>query len=337
MRNGPPPDKWGSDDTFVCWLAEDVVEHFDLKNAPGIRPKEYSSNITAVPPNGLGHVPRNPDLQDLLSSEKRGKNIRTLDPSRKPTTGKQWEVSSLKTKVNSTSIPPHSGELVSKKSDSCNAQTLAWSSSQPSIPTAPSQPSLRRAVTLPDQGSISEKQNLTAASHATKRKNRGRVSDFVPAPPPVDDFDRHLDIIAASQNSQSDAPKAGSSSYISADMMEDVADLTIGSQSFAPFDPILFPAGSFDIVLILDNRERAYEDRDYIFTELQEKGVSVEQRALVLGDVLWIARRKVPLPNAANECVLGYILERKRLDDLCQSIIGGRFHEQKVTFYFEKM
>jgi len=36
----------------------------------------------------------------------------------------------------------------------------------------------------------------------------------------------------------------------------------------------------------------------------------------------------------AREVVLDYIVERKRMDDLCGSIIDGRFREQKVLFYF---
>ena len=32
----------------------------------------------------------------------------------------------------------------------------------------------------------------------------------------------------------------------------------------------------------------------------------------------------------AREVVLDYIVERKRMDDLCGSIIDGRFREQKV-------
>jgi len=33
----------------------------------------------------------------------------------------------------------------------------------------------------------------------------------------------------------------------------------------------------------------------------------------------------------ARELVLDYIIERKRMDDLCGSIIDGRFREQKVS------
>lgn len=35
-------------------------------------------------------------------------------------------------------------------------------------------------------------------------------------------------------------------------------------------------------------------------------------------------------PSAARELVLDYVVERKRMPDLCSSIIDGRFREQKV-------
>lgn len=50
---------------------------------------------------------------------------------------------------------------------------------------------------------------------------------------------------------------------------------------------------------------------------------------------MWVAREKVaPVPGqlrppVAKELVLDYIIERKRIDDLCGSIMDGRFREQK--------
>ncbi|KAF8527501.1 restriction endonuclease type II-like protein [Hysterangium stoloniferum] len=163
----------------------------------------------------------------------------------------------------------------------------------------------------------------TAASSSRNKAaglNRGRVSDFAPAPLAVDEFDVHLDRQAAA-----------SLSHASADLIDNITDLTVGSGPFPVFDPIVFPSGSYEIILFLDNREvKAKNDRDYIYKELLNEGVNVEQRSLALGDVLWVARRKCPIPDAVNnECILDFILERKRMDDLCQSIKNGRFHEQK--------
>lgn len=48
----------------------------------------------------------------------------------------------------------------------------------------------------------------------------------------------------------------------------------------------------------------------------------------------------VPSPGqlqapVGRELVLDYIIERKRIDDLCGSIIDGRFREQKVSIYIQ--
>ncbi|KAF3842982.1 hypothetical protein F7725_001831 [Dissostichus mawsoni] len=69
--------------------------------------------------------------------------------------------------------------------------------------------------------------------------------------------------------------------------------------------------------------------------ELQRNGVSFDVRKLNVGDFLRVAREKVaPIPGqlqspVGRELVLDYIIERKRMDDLCGSIIDGRFREQK--------
>lgn len=99
--------------------------------------------------------------------------------------------------------------------------------------------------------------------------------------------------------------------------------------------PIDIPPDSFTVELVLDNREiRTQKDRDYISNELYKKGVSYSVRALELGDTIWAARMKDPhfLAQYGEEgdmIPLDYILERKRLDDLINSIKDGRFHEQK--------
>jgi len=52
------------------------------------------------------------------------------------------------------------------------------------------------------------------------------------------------------------------------------------------------------------------------------------------GDFLWIAREILPLGSSAvpHEIVLEWVVERKRMDDLSQSIMDGRFEEQKYRF-----
>jgi crossover junction endonuclease MUS81 len=108
------------------------------------------------------------------------------------------------------------------------------------------------------------------------------------------------------------------------------------------FTPILLPAGSFTVHLVLDTREvRTKTDRDYISEQLNKSGVKAISRALPLGDALWVAKvrpgseRILTSNNVGDdgegndEIMLDHIVERKRLDDLIGSIKDGRFHEQK--------
>ena len=94
-------------------------------------------------------------------------------------------------------------------------------------------------------------------------------------------------------------------------------------------DMITLPHGSYEVVLILDTREiESKSHRDNIADKLTARGVVVETRALRLGDMCWIARRLDPHGDEGDECVLDYVIERKRLDDLCSSIRDGRYNEQ---------
>ena len=101
---------------------------------------------------------------------------------------------------------------------------------------------------------------------------------------------------------------------------------------FEPTKGIIFPAGSYEIILVLDTREiESKSNRDRFSEQLAEKGVKLETRALRLGDVCWIAKRLDGIGGEEDECVLDYVLERKRLDDLCSSMRDGRYHEQCVS------
>lgn len=87
-------------------------------------------------------------------------------------------------------------------------------------------------------------------------------------------------------------------------------------------------------------RDAFVQDRGYIQQKLQEQGVNCVIRMLQLGDFMWVARRRRTMDEALlqagddssgeNELVLGYIGERKRMDDLSSSIVDGRFREQHV-------
>jgi crossover junction endonuclease MUS81 len=112
-----------------------------------------------------------------------------------------------------------------------------------------------------------------------------------------------------------------------------IIDTTI-LPDFDPSKAIVFPTGSYEIVLILDTREiESKNSRDRFAEKLAEKGVKIETRALRLGDVCWIARRLDGLGGEEDECVLDYVVERKRLDDLCSSIRDGRYKEQCVSVH----
>ncbi|XP_078062674.1 structure-specific endonuclease subunit MUS81-like, partial [Mustelus asterias] len=72
-----------------------------------------------------------------------------------------------------------------------------------------------------------------------------------------------------------------------------------------------------------------------LVTELKRNKINFDVRKLHVGDFLWIARERVQhhpgqqQPPRARELVLEYVVERKRMDDLCGSIVDGRFREQK--------
>ncbi|KAK2860433.1 hypothetical protein Q7C36_004599 [Tachysurus vachellii] len=96
--------------------------------------------------------------------------------------------------------------------------------------------------------------------------------------------------------------------------------------------------GDYDIVLCVDFIETTGGNtarKQELVKELQRNGVTFDIRKLNVGDFLWVAREKVaPVPGqlrppVAKELVLDYIIERKRIDDLCGSIMDGRFREQK--------
>ncbi|XP_005754389.1 crossover junction endonuclease MUS81 [Pundamilia nyererei] len=98
--------------------------------------------------------------------------------------------------------------------------------------------------------------------------------------------------------------------------------------------------GTYEIMLCVDFIETtggSHHRKQELVKELQRNGVNFDIRKLNVGDFLWVAREKVaPVAGqlrapVGRELVLDYIVERKRMDDLCGSIIDGRFREQKVV------
>lgn len=83
-------------------------------------------------------------------------------------------------------------------------------------------------------------------------------------------------------------------------------------------------AGTFEVVLIVDQRER-------IELYNSESSLKVETRTLACGDFIWIARpQNMNAHDRTKDIVLDYVVERKRLDDLQSSIFDGRFEQQKL-------
>jgi len=110
----------------------------------------------------------------------------------------------------------------------------------------------------------------------------------------------------------------------------------IMTANFSPDDAIRYTPGTYDIMLVMDTREiKNRRDEDAICKGLSDWGIHVDVRALKLGDIAWIARLKdgmqPELGGDERECVLDYVAERKRLDDLCSSIRDGRYDDQKVS------
>lgn len=79
-----------------------------------------------------------------------------------------------------------------------------------------------------------------------------------------------------------------------------------------------------DIMLIVDNREKKDYDHNFFCDALKLRDISASIRQLSVGDFLWIGTTE-----KGKEVVLDTIIERKKVADLCSSIVSGRYTEQK--------
>ncbi|XP_025734075.1 crossover junction endonuclease MUS81 isoform X1 [Callorhinus ursinus] len=95
--------------------------------------------------------------------------------------------------------------------------------------------------------------------------------------------------------------------------------------------PLALGPGEYRVLLCVDVGEaKGAGHRPELLLELQRLRVTHTVRRLHVGDFVWVAQETRPRdPARPGELVLDHIVERKRLDDLCSSIIDGRFHEQK--------
>lgn len=101
-----------------------------------------------------------------------------------------------------------------------------------------------------------------------------------------------------------------------------------------PLPPGACFSEEYEVVLILDSREQysnvgknRIESLSAHLQMVRSHYANVEVRELKVGDVVWIARSR---HDPQEEYVLDYILERKRVDDLYQSIKSeNRYDKQK--------
>ncbi|KFO28395.1 crossover junction endonuclease MUS81 isoform X2 [Fukomys damarensis] len=95
--------------------------------------------------------------------------------------------------------------------------------------------------------------------------------------------------------------------------------------------PLELGPAEYRVLLCVDIGEtRGAGHRPEMLRELQRLHVNHVVRKLHIGDFVWVAQETRPRdPARPAELVLDHIVERKRLDDLCSSIIDGRFREQK--------
>nr|XP_005333475.1 crossover junction endonuclease MUS81 isoform X1 [Ictidomys tridecemlineatus] len=110
------------------------------------------------------------------------------------------------------------------------------------------------------------------------------------------------------------------------------ASAELGASEGGVHQPLLeLRPREYKVLLCVDISEtRGAGHRQELLRELQRMHVAHTVRKLHVGDFVWVAQEIRPRdPARPGELVLDHIVERKRLDDLCSSIIDGRFREQK--------
>ncbi|GAA5993016.1 hypothetical protein JCM11641_007925 [Rhodosporidiobolus odoratus] len=211
----------------------------------------------------------------------------------------------------------------------------------------PSQMTLNSASSssaLPVASKPTSRSTSTSAATAPARSSANTTSAARP-PSSAHPFPRSTSTTAPLYTSF-DAPLPASSSthnglIINRHPLDPVTSHLIPSTYVPPsFTPTIWPAHSFKVILIVDSREGTREagKRVELCDKMEQLGVRTERRMLVLGDMVWVARRwdwdkDRPMDKGeGGDVVLDAIVERKRLDDLCSSIIDGRYVGQKFRY-----
>lgn len=82
----------------------------------------------------------------------------------------------------------------------------------------------------------------------------------------------------------------------------------------------------YEVILVIDIGEAKSKTNCEVQKKIAKHDVRSVVKKLHIGDFVWVASHKT---DTSKKFVLPYIIERKRLDDLAQSIKSDRFHEQK--------
>ena len=187
-----------------------------------------------------------------------------------------------------------------------------------------------RFVRDPATGQQDSRRTKSDSALAQKRAARKpRLSGLVP--PPAIGISWHNALIPTATLSRNASSKSAATLN-----QERERERVAEEHGFEPprFEPLIVPAGTFSIHLLIDTREvrsrgQAHSRSDEFADALRKMGIPAETRALPLGDAVWIARRNDGGKGEEDEFVLDFVVERKRLDDLNHSIKDGRWREQK--------
>ncbi|KAJ7047896.1 ERCC4 domain-containing protein [Mycena alexandri] len=292
-------------DTILADMTEDTAENFPQCTS--------FANVPHAPP-----APK-PSLADLMAADKKKNQATRLngtnDPSRQLPSYLQNGTNSIASGSRSGANTPVSQSEV--KSD------------------------MRRAATARSYSDLSQASRASSppASQLTASPSTSRLPPPIRPPRPIARATTNVGASSSASTSASALHRTASASILhSRPRLSHVIpglpavehpSLYAPLTTFPPFTPRVFKAGTYTIDLLLDHREKGKKNREVMGAALRNNGLSVDdRRALELGDVAWVARN-----NAGEECVLDVVLERKRLDDLTQSVRDGRFHEQKFRLH----
>jgi len=252
--------------------------------------------------------------------------------------------------VTTSAIPTETNIETSPLQKTLEAETFkkqAAPSTKPGLLTVPSAKDLQKAVDnviLIDDDEFGDVVPLFAKPSASVVTNRLDHSS-----PSVDEYDIYEELgFAQSTNLRNEldnvtplysqvSHSAGSissgcaSKHHDQQSTEDSADGE--AECEAPFERITLDNGQYDVVLCVDTAEvsgtgKSSNQKETASQAFKKCDVPFDFRKLAVGDYLWICKPKFQ-SEKAQELVLPFVVERKRLDDLVGSIKDGRFKEQK--------